>query len=58
MKCPDCQSEISEQKNYLTDEEWTVILSCQSCSFEIETESNLVSQDRQERMEKETSVSI
>lgn len=58
INCPDCESEVTEERNQLTEEEWTTILSCTNCEFEIETESNLVYEERMERMREETRVSI
>lgn len=58
MDCPDCNTELNEEKNHLTEEEWTIVISCESCGFELETESNLVYQERQRRMRERTDVSI
>lgn len=58
IDCPDCETELNEEKNYLTDEEWTISLICPDCDFELETESNLVYQERQRRMREQTRVSI
>lgn len=58
MECPDCETDLNEEKNHLTDEEWTVIISCPSCNFELETESNLVHQERQKRMREQADVRI
>lgn len=58
MECPDCETELDEEKNHLTDDEWTVIISCPSCDFELETESNLVYQERQRRLREQTDVRI
>lgn len=46
MECPDCSSQLTQERKYLTDDEWTMIIDCPNCSFGFETESNLVFQDR------------
>lgn len=45
--CPTCEVELNEEKFHLTSEEWVVRIFCPDCSFELETESNLVYQNRQ-----------
>ena len=45
-RCPECGSGVGVEKNELTDEEHTHIMSCTMCGWEIETASNLVWEDR------------
>lgn len=45
-QCPGCGSDVDVEKNELTDEEHTHIMSCTGCDWEIETASNLAWEDR------------
>jgi DNA-directed RNA polymerase subunit RPC12/RpoP len=58
MDCPDCGAEVDTERNELSEREWTMVLFCQSCSFEIETESNLVQKERNRRMREQADVRV
>lgn len=60
MICPECGDELREERNQLSEDEWSVIISCESscCSFSLETESNISYRERQERLSEETDISI
>lgn len=49
-ECPDCGGATERWRNDLSDNEYTVSVSCTECDFEIETESNLARRDRLERI--------
>lgn len=49
MKCPDCGAGVEIEQNHLTEEEYTMVMSCLECAFKVETESNLVARDRRAR---------
>lgn len=49
MRCPDCGAGVEIEQNHLTEEEYTIVMSCLECDYEVETESNLVARDGRER---------
>lgn len=44
--CPDCGETLQEERNQLTDDEYTEVLDCPECDFGLETMSNLAWRDR------------
>lgn len=48
-QCPDCLGRTEIKQHHLTNNEYTTIISCTDCEFEIESESNRAAQSRRER---------
>lgn len=48
-QCPDCGADVDVEKNELSADEHTHVMSCTNCDWEIETMSNLAGKNRKER---------
>jgi len=49
MNCPECDGEAKNEKNHLSEDEYTYIITCTDCDFRLETMSNLAERARLER---------
>ena len=52
--CPECEGRVVSYQRPLSDEEYTTVMPCLDCDFEIETESNLAAEAREERLRERT----
>ena len=48
-RCRDCDATTNLWYNQLSEKEYTVIIDCPDCDFQLETESNLAREDRMDR---------
>ena len=45
IECPDCGTGLREERNQLTESEYTTVLDCPTCDFGLESMSNLAAKE-------------
>ncbi len=57
-ECPECGALCRSGEKWFTDVEYATLIDCTECSFIIEGETNLVYQNRIERMRERTEADL